>query len=110
VDDNDRYQDVLSELGKLYAIWQEFKAESVALIVEHRKTVNSAISSLAQEALESQSDTKQRLETDSRARESRQKHTDRKDMALLIGLGCLLIVNGVALLALACMVLWLLFR
>jgi hypothetical protein len=101
VDDDDRYQDVLSELGKLYASWQEFKAESVALIVEHRKTVNSAISSLAQEALNAQDDTKKRLEADATLRAARQTHTDRKDVALLSGLGCLIVVNALALLTLA---------
>jgi len=108
--DDDKYAGVLKALSELHTTWREFKAESVALLVEHRKTVNSAISSLAQEALESQADTKQRLETDAALRLTRQRHTDRKDFAVLSGVGCLLVANGVALVALAVLVIWLLFR
>jgi hypothetical protein len=108
--DDDKYDGVLKALSELHATWQEFKAESLALIVEHRKTVNSAISSLAQESLESQADTKQRLAADSAMREKRQTRTDRKDFAVLSGVGCLLIANGMALLALAVLVIWLLSR
>ena len=100
-DDDYRFDGVLAELSKMYTSWQEFKLETTALIVEHRKTVNSAISSLAQEALESQDDTKKRLEADAKQRETRQKRADRKDIALLSGLGCLIVLNGVAIVALA---------
>lgn len=99
--DDDKYDGVLNALSELHATWQEFKAESVALLVEHRKTVNSAISSLAQEALESQADTKTRLEADAQLRAARQKHTDRKDIAILGGVGCLILLNGLAIVTLA---------
>ena len=101
MDDDTQYSGVLRALSELHTDWQAFKAETIALIVEHRKTVNSAISSLAQEALESQDDTKKRLEADAKQREMRQRRADRKDIALLSGLGCLIVLNGVAIVALA---------
>jgi len=100
-DEESRYDAVLKELTKLVGTWRDFKDETVALIVEHRKTVNSAISSLAQESLESQADTKQRLAADSAMRETRQKRTDRKDFAVLSGVGCLILINGLAIIVLA---------
>ena len=100
-DEESRYDAVLKVLTQLEGRWKDFRDETTALIVEHRKTVNSAISSLAQEALESQDDTKKRLEADSALRAKRQTRTDRKDWALGVSMGCLIVLNGLALIALA---------
>lgn len=99
--DDDRYTGVLAELSKLYAAWQDYQARLSNEIAEYKKTVNSAISILGQEAIASQSDTKQRLEADAQQREQRQKRADRKDIAVLLGVGCLIVLNGLAIITLA---------
>lgn len=108
--DDDRYAGVLAALGDLHREWQAFKAQLTTEIAEYRKTVNAAISILGQEAIKFQHDTEQRLTTDAQQREQRQRRSDRKDMAILFGMGCLIVLNfigiGVALGA----IIWLAFR
>jgi len=108
---------------------------------DHRvqKTVNTAISLLAQEAFKHQSDTSRRLEEDASERRARQQHVDseaqrrddadkerRKDASaehaafqkragreragLGALLGCLIIVNAIALITLAALLIALYWR
>ena len=101
VPDDDRYDGVLRALRDLHEEWQQFKAQLSTEITEYRKTVNSALSILGQEAIKFQHDTEQRLVVDSTQREQRQRRSDKKDLAVLVGMGCLILLNfigiGVAL-------------
>lgn len=107
--DDDRYAGVIAELGKMWHEFQDFKTQLSTEIAEYKKTVNAALSILGQEAIKFQHDTEQRITADQAARRERQKVTDRKDIAVLIGMGCLIVMNfigiGVALGVLAWLVL-----
>ena len=110
MDEDNRYEGVLRALSELHAEWQEFKGQLSGEISEYRKTVNSAISILGQEAIKFQRDTEQRLEADSTQREQRQKKTDRKDIAVLVGMGCLIVLNFIGFGAALGVIIWLLVR
>jgi hypothetical protein len=98
--DDDRYHGVLRALGDVVREWQEFKAQLSGEIAEYKKTVNTAIAILGQESFASQADTKQRLEADAQQRAQRQTRSDRKDIAVLAGVGCLIVLNAAAITAL----------
>jgi len=100
-DEDSKYHGVLRALGDLVKDFQEFKAQIGAEINEYKKTVNSALGILGQESVKFQSDTLKRLETDATQREQRQRHADRKDMAVLGGVGCLIVLNVLAVCVLA---------
>jgi hypothetical protein len=131
------YTRVLKVLGELHTSWRDYQERLGSEIVEYKKTVNNAISLLAQEALKFQSDTTKRLEEDAIERRARQAIVDsatanvredmltaraetlarldattaqneqherrasRKAYAMLSGVGCLIVVNVLALIALA---------
>lgn len=101
MDEDNRYEGVLRALGELHTAWQEYQTRISLEITEYKKTVNNAISLLAQESIVSQRDTKQRLEADTQQREQRQKRADRKDIAVLSGVGCLIVLNVLAIISLA---------
>lgn len=110
MDEDNRYDGVLRELGKLYAAWQEHQARIATEIGEYKKTVNSAIGILGQESIRFQADTQKRLETDAAQREQRQRHADRKDIAVLTSVGCLIVLNALAVLVLIGTVAYLIWR
>jgi hypothetical protein len=137
VSDDDDYKRVLKVLGELHQSWRDYQTQLGGEITEYKKTVNNAISLLAQEALKHQADTKTRLEADAAERLTRQAHVDRearhvrddmmearaetlkrldattavalvaeqradrKAFALLGMTGCLIVLNALALVALA---------
>jgi ABC-type multidrug transport system fused ATPase/permease subunit len=129
-DDDSKYNGVLQALRDLHVSWQSYQTQLGTEITEYKKTVNNAISLLAQEALKFQADTKERLVNDATDRTTRQQFVDkeaerrekeaerwrmdataanaafqkragRERIALLSGVGCLIVVNVLALLALA---------
>lgn len=130
-DDNETaYERVLKVLSELHTNWRDYQAQLGTEITEYKKTVNSAISILGMEAIKFQNDTRDRLAADASERLTRQQfvdsesarretsaeqrratdtaqHTahqqrsDRKSLIMLGGMGCLLVVNGAALIALA---------
>jgi hypothetical protein len=110
VNDEDRYHGVLTALSELHAEWQQFKGQLSGEITEYRKTVNSAISILGQEAIKFQHDTEQRLSADSAQREQRQRKSDRKDIAVLIGMGCLIVMNFIGIGVAIGTIVWMLMR
>jgi len=128
--EDDQYTGVLGALRDLHVTWQEYEKRITAEILEYKKTVNNAISLLATEAIKFQADTKERLGADATERTARQLFVDheaerrddadkqrRKDASaehaafqkragreragIMSLLGCLILVNALALLALA---------
>jgi hypothetical protein len=100
-DDNDKYAGVLHALHDLHVSWQAYQAQLSTEIAEYKKTVNAAISILGNEAIKFQKDTTDRLEADAAQRQQRQTRSDRKDIALLSGVGCLIVLNVLAIVILA---------
>lgn len=110
MDDDSKYSSMLRAFGDLVKDFQEFRSQISTEINEYKKTVNSALGILGQESVKFQSDTLKRLEADATQREQRQKHADRKDIAVLGGVGCLIVLNVLAVCVLIGTIIYLVVR
>lgn len=104
--DEEWRQSILAAYGELARDVRAFQAQIESAIAEYKKTVNTAIAILGQEAIAFQSETKQRIAQDAADRIARQRRTDRKDIAVLTALGCLIVANALAIGATIVAVAW----
>jgi len=74
--DDDQYSGVLKVLSELHASWLAYQQQLTGEILDYKKTVNTALASLGQEAIKHQRDTAKRIEDDTIERRSRQAQVD----------------------------------
>lgn len=103
-------QTFYTALEDVSRLFKEHKSEQSLLFTELRKTVMSAMSQLSDESLRFQADIRDRLSADADLRAPRQKRADRKDIAVISSIGCVVIVSMLAACANAGVLAWLIWR
>lgn len=107
---DDQWEMFLSTLKEQEEKWRQFRDELTTEVREHKRTVNSAINLLGQEAFKFQKDQTEQRDQDRKERQDRQKAVDRKDRMMIGAAGCLIVMNGIALTAIVGVVIYLLTR